>query len=98
MPFTAMCGLLWGNESSWGLKLTTEFSDKESVQELLQIPGLFLQDIEGLPSDLEHKRTAHQRIHGKVDSVVQGFKDKRIHPSFSLLDIDESSVVERICT
>jgi hypothetical protein len=93
-----MCGLRWGNGSSCGLKLTIEFSNKQSVQGLLQIPGLTLQDIEGIPPDSKYNQTAHQRIHGTVDSMVQDFKDKQIHPAFSWLGIDGSSVVERICT
>jgi hypothetical protein len=75
------------------LKLTTEFSDKQLVQEFLQMSGLFLQDIEEIPPDLKYNGTAHQRIHGKVDLIVQSFKDKRIHLGFSLLGIDESSVI-----
>jgi hypothetical protein len=98
LPSDALCGLRWGNESSWGLKLTIEFSNKQSVQVLLQIPELTLQDVEGIPPDSEYNRTAHQRIHGKVESMVQDFKNKQIHPAFSALGIDGSSVVERICT
>lgn len=94
----SLCGLRWKAKSICGLKATIEFDSQRAIQTVMSIPGIQRSDVEGIPQDTKWNRSAHDRIHSKLKTLEEEFKEGRVHPVFEALGITGSSSVETFCS
>jgi hypothetical protein len=94
----SICGLRWQEGSNYGLKATIEFDNQRAIETIMSISGIGQSNVEGVPPDTKWNMSAHDRIHGKLEMLMEEFEEGRVHPLFAALGITRSSSAEAFCS